>query len=272
MAGGRTSVSAPLDVPPRVTAAMGHPTTWIGNPDVRPSRDIVRMEPEKGWRGGGPLCPLRWVFLRDHPHRWAAQPNGSGIPMCVPPKTSSERNRRQGGGGAQRGLGCMRFGCPSERFLSDPNPAERTQRSAPPRPAVRSLATGGFGCGRSGDTDACSFGCPSGRWPSDARPAERTQRSAPPRPAGWHLAMVVFGGGSSGFFDSGVWVAHRNGFSPIQTQRSGHRGPPPRDPLCGPWPRGALGVGPAGISIHAARRPCGTISVEILNSPVGSGR
>ena len=203
MAGGRTSVSAPLDVPPRVTAAMGHPTTWIGNPDVRPSRDIVRMEPEKGWRGGGPLCPLRWVFLRDHPHRWAAQPNGSGIPMCVPPKTSPEWNQRQGGGGAQRGLGCMRFGCPAGRLPSDASPTERTQRSAPPRPAGWPLATGGFECGLSGVSDACD------------------------------------------------WTAHRNGFSPIQTQRSGHRGPPPRDPFCGPWPRGALGVGPAEIPMHA---------------------
>jgi hypothetical protein len=91
------------------------------------------------------------------------------------------------------------LGCPSERFLSDPNPAERTQRSAPPRPAVRSLATGGFGCGRSGVSDACGL------------------------------------------------AVHRDGCPPMQAQWSGHGGPPPRDPLCGPWPRGALGVGPADL-------------------------
>jgi hypothetical protein len=153
--GGWTSVSAPLGIPPQVTVPLGSPTAWIGNPDVRPPEDIIRMEPETGWRGGGPLCPLRWMFHRESPQRWATQPPGSGIPMCVHRETSFGWNQRKGGGGAQRGLGCMRFGCPSERFLSDPNPAERTQRSAPPRPAVRSLATGGFGGGSSGYFDPC---------------------------------------------------------------------------------------------------------------------
>jgi len=58
-------------------------------------------------------------------------------------------------------------------------------------------------------------------------------------------------GGLSGVSDACGSAAHRNGFSPIQTQRSGHRGPPPRDPLCGPWPRGALGAGAAEIPMHA---------------------
>jgi len=151
---------------------MGHPTAWIGNPDVRPPEDIIRMEPETGWRGGGPLCPLRWMFHRESPQRWATQPPGSEIPMCVPPKTSSEWNRRQGGGGAQRGLGCMRFGCSAGRLPSDASPAERTQRSAPPRPVGWPLAMLVFGGGSSGFFD-------SGVWvaPWDGCPLIQTQWS-----------------------------------------------------------------------------------------------
>jgi hypothetical protein len=43
---------------------------------------------------------------------------------------------------------CFRFrffGCPTARFTSDPNPTERTQRSAPPPPGCRPLSKGVLG-------------------------------------------------------------------------------------------------------------------------------
>ena len=214
MAGGRTSVSAPLDVPPRVTAAMGHPTTWIGNPDVRPSRDIVRMEPEKGWRGGGPLCPLRWVFLRDHPHRWAAQPNGSGIPMCVPPKTSSEWNRRQGGGGADLCVRSAGYSSEITRTAGPPNHLDRESRCA-------------------------------------------SLRRHHPKGTGDRVA-----GGLSGVSDACGSAAQRDDYPRMQAQRSGHRGPPPRDPLAGPWPCWSLGAGSAGYPMDAVGLPVRTVGVR----------
>jgi len=229
--------------------------------------------------------------------------------MCVPPKTSSEWNRRQGGGGADLCVRSAGYSSEITRTAGPPNHLDRESRCASLRrhhpngtgdrvagglsgvsdacvrlpigtvslrskpsgadtevrpPATRWLAPGhgglwvraqrGLGCMR--------FGCPSERFLSDPNPAERTQRSAPPRPAGWPLAMLVFGGGSSGFFDSGVWVAQWDGCPPIQTQRSGHRGPPPRDPLCGPWPRGALGAGAVVSRMHAVWLSIGTVALR----------
>ena len=74
------------------------------------------------------------------------------------------------------------------------------------------------------------FDCPFERFSVDPSSAVRTQRSAPPRPVIWFLATVVLGCGASGFSDPCGSAAPSNGSLSIQAQRSGHRGPPPRDP------------------------------------------
>ena len=192
---------------------------------MRPSEDITRMEPETGSRGGGPLCPLRWMFQRKTPQRWAAQPPGSAIPVCVPPKTSPKWNQRQGGGWGPAGFSIQAFGIPigTVSLRSKPSGADTEVRP----PATRWLAPGHGGLWGWVQRDIrwMRLGCPSGRLAFDPNPAERTQRSAPPRLAGWPPAMVVFGGGPSGYFDSGVWITQWEGWPSIQTQWSGHGGP-----------------------------------------------
>jgi len=150
-------VSAPLDVPPQITAAMGHPTAWIGNPDVRPPEDIIRMEPETGWRGGSAGSRMHAVRLPSGTITLGCKPNGADTEVRPPATRWLVPGHGRLWGWAQRGFGWMRIGCPAGRLPSDPNPAERTQRSAPPRPVVRTLATGGFGGGFSGDTDSCGL-------------------------------------------------------------------------------------------------------------------
>jgi hypothetical protein len=48
------------------TRPAGQKQTWIGSAPVsagRPSKHTLRLGPVTGWRGGGPLCPLRWAFV-----------------------------------------------------------------------------------------------------------------------------------------------------------------------------------------------------------------
>ena len=40
-------------------------------------KDTVRKGPPTGWRGGGPLCPLRWTCIERQACRWAAERTGS---------------------------------------------------------------------------------------------------------------------------------------------------------------------------------------------------
>jgi len=80
--------------------------------------------------------------------------------------------------------------------------AERTQRSAPPRRWFWALG--------------------------------RTRRSAPPRPCDRALATGVCAGAHTGGFDPGLGAARQTDPLQVPTQRSGHRGPPPRRPGVGP--------------------------------------
>ena len=43
----RTSVSAPLGIPPKIPVPTGSPTTWIGNPNVDPSADTAGSTPHR---------------------------------------------------------------------------------------------------------------------------------------------------------------------------------------------------------------------------------
>jgi hypothetical protein len=172
MAGGRTSVSAPLDVPPRVPAATGHPTAWIGNPNVRPSRDIARMEPKTGWRvGTAGFRSRRSAAQRDGYPPIQTQRSGHRGPPPRDPLCGPWPRGALGAGSAEipmhAVLAARWDGCP-------PIQAQWSGHRGPPppQPAVRSLATGGFGSGLSGETDACGL---AARW--DCWLAIQTQRA-----------------------------------------------------------------------------------------------
>ena len=76
VAGGRTSLSAPLDMDRTKTAP------WATNPPgsetpIRALHTTRQKGPTHGWRGGGPPCPLRWTSLCKPPPQWAVHPPGS---------------------------------------------------------------------------------------------------------------------------------------------------------------------------------------------------
>jgi len=105
VAGGRTSVSAPLGDCPQITDPMGSQKPWIVQQpplDAQP-KTPSREGPNTRWRGGGPLCPLRWALLRRSPTRWAAEDHGSANnpPLGTQPKTPSRKGPTTGwrGGG-----------------------------------------------------------------------------------------------------------------------------------------------------------------------------
>jgi hypothetical protein len=147
--------------------------------------------------GGGLQIQVFWLPIGTRVFGW--MPSGADTEVRPPatlvlgPCGGCSRWR------AHWGCRLRSLGCPSDEFSSDPSPAERTQRSAPPRPWCCALAEGVLGCGHMGVTDPCSL---AARWDSGFR-------------------MFV--------------------------QRSGHRGPPPRHPVPGPWERVFVGGGPAGI-------------------------
>jgi len=82
MAGGRTSVSAPLDKHPTIPAPMGREKTWIGTPNVLATENTLRKGPAPGSRGGGPLCPLRWTNIRK-PRPNGQRKNLDRNPQCA---------------------------------------------------------------------------------------------------------------------------------------------------------------------------------------------
>ena len=66
----------PLGVHPRTPAPLGSPTAWTGNPNPLTHINHAGKGPEPASRGGGPLCPLRWGFIRGYSHRWVAKEFG----------------------------------------------------------------------------------------------------------------------------------------------------------------------------------------------------
>ena len=56
---------------------MGREKTWIGTPNVRATANTLQKGPAPGSRGGGPLCPLRWISSRKPASQWAAKEPGS---------------------------------------------------------------------------------------------------------------------------------------------------------------------------------------------------
>ena len=105
------------------------------------------------------------------------------------------------------------FGCPSDRLLADKCLAERTQRSAPPRPGFWSQANGclRWDAQRQASGRSIPFGCPAARVSSDEHPAERTRRSAPPPPGWWALRTMWGGCRSSGGVCRGAWTVGEQG-------------------------------------------------------------
>jgi len=56
----------------------GWPTGRVRGLTVQPMTDVRETNP--GWRGGGPLCSLRWVFVGRQPRGWADTRPGSARP------------------------------------------------------------------------------------------------------------------------------------------------------------------------------------------------
>jgi len=73
----------PLGIHPKTPATMGREQPWTGPAPIsagHPTEHAIRPGPDPGWRGGGPLCPLPWAFIRKHPSRWAENRPGSAWP------------------------------------------------------------------------------------------------------------------------------------------------------------------------------------------------
>jgi len=64
-------------------------------------------------------------------------------------------------------------------------------------------------------------------------------------------------GRTLGISDSGVWAARWGGDCRMFVQRSGHGGPPPRDPGAGPLRRGFSVAGTLGLLIQVLGLPVG---------------
>jgi hypothetical protein len=258
-AGGRTSVSAPLDIQPKTPVPMGRPTTWIGQPPmcappskpsaraqhpgrggadlcvrsvghpsanprpngqpqnlnrkshVRATENTLRKGRAPGSRGGGPLCPLRWANNQRHPSQWAAQTPESKIHLKLPSKGISER--------------CQ--------VRHPPKPFQGLWKNVP---RGHDLAEWFFSLAHIGLSDPRLWVAhrtilfrsnPSGADTEVRPPATRL-----PAPFEWFSQSRAHRA-----FRSRSLSCPSNASLPIQFQRSGHRGPPPRRPVFRPLRR-----------------------------------
>ena len=97
-----------------------------------PSEHTVRLGPETGWRGGGPLCPLRWALFRGSPTQWAARNHGSAnnLRWALNQRHPPARAQAQGGGGAD--LRVRSTGRLSEDHRPDGQPKTMDRPTTPP--------------------------------------------------------------------------------------------------------------------------------------------
>jgi hypothetical protein len=86
--------------------------------------------PEPAPRGGGPLCPLRWAFIRGHSHRRAGNRRGPEI-QCAHTQTS----RGKGPEPASRGGGPL---CPLRWAFIRRQPHRRAGNPRRPKIPIRS--------------------------------------------------------------------------------------------------------------------------------------
>jgi len=194
VAGGRTSVSAPLGARPQVTDPMGRQRPWIGQQ-----------------LAAGRTASTRAVCLVSHPD----QPLG---PFAFTPTLSHSHpgsaSRASFGG---RGGDARRC-----RWVSD--------RSRSPTDA-RSVGSG-TAAGQAWEP-RCGSPSERDRPISATSPTKDTRSQGPKhRVAGPCVALC--GGERNGVFDPEGLVAQRDVSCSIQVQRSGHGGPPPHHPWVGP--------------------------------------
>jgi len=78
VAGGRTSVSAPLVIDPKFPAPLGSETSWTGNP-IRAHQNIARKGIRTSVAGARTSVSARLVLIRKPPPPWAAKPLGPKI-------------------------------------------------------------------------------------------------------------------------------------------------------------------------------------------------
>jgi len=93
-------VTAPLDLDHRATVPLGSRIACSGNPTRPTPKNHRGQGPENGWRGGGPPCPLRWIWIAGKPSPWAANRLESEPPLDIQQKTPLEWAQQQGGGSA----------------------------------------------------------------------------------------------------------------------------------------------------------------------------
>jgi hypothetical protein len=194
-------------------------TPCRGRADLRCAslRSSHRKGPEHGWRGGGPLCPLRWMIKRENrchgppnnmnrPKRDVSPPLLFPAPLSRPPaaRTSVSARwanlRRSATEWAAQQPGSAMSGSSIRRtltgFLADGNHSGahanglltiRSQRADTEGRAPAALLLGPFerclGLGVERDFRYKPFSCPWERFACDPNPAERTRRSALPPPA-----------------------------------------------------------------------------------------
>jgi len=153
--------------------------------------------------------------------------------------------------------------CPLGRGFAEECPAERTRRSAPPRPVGRALAAR---CVEDADWGfpTQDFRPTSIRFLFDAGPAERTRRSAPPPPVGWALAARGVEGADWGLRCRGlvargaVFVRSRSSGADTEVRPPATRGLGPLDAVCG-------GRG-LGVSMQVVGRSRGSGLVDSVTS------
>ena len=170
--GGRTSESAPLDVPLKTRAPMGRQQTFIRNPHMRANENTLRKGRVPGWRGGGPPCPLRWTSLCKPPPQWAVQSAWIETHAHSTAKHHEKSTGRHPRKPFPEGEIVHRPGSCCARTLGDPGMSLQDMAWMDAVCAKRA------NCHRVALGRSKVFGCPLDRLPPDECPAKRTQRSA----------------------------------------------------------------------------------------------
>ena len=122
------------------------PPAGLGSEANRPNGQSIRMNrkpaapapkapcgqgPHSGSRGGGPLCPLRWVGIGGKPSHWATQTPESKNPLDPPPKPTVARGQPAGRGGADLCVRSAGPGSEGNRPAGQPNAWIETLLCAP---------------------------------------------------------------------------------------------------------------------------------------------
>ena len=228
-------------------SCRGRPKTWVGTSDVRPTGNTLRKGRKTGRRGGGPLCPLRWVWIGRE--LFYGQPKDMDRPTTFsqrhvtfrhpPGNTIRPRHVLQGHSSMDLGMALAEVGlgssCDVLRSIADGVPI---QADGPPSgPGV--------------------FGWMSNGADTEVRPPATRVLG----PCGGCARWRAHWGFRSRFFLCPLGRGFR-----MFVQRSGHRGPPPRDPGAGPFRRVFSVASTLGVPIQVFSLPIGAGIVGCLSN------